>query len=212
MTILNSTRAALYRGVHRFLVAAALLILLGMAAGCGDSGKDGDSALPDAAGASSSPTSSDDADADLDPDDAMLKFAQCMRAHGVDVPDPGPNGGIRVDGEGVSKQQMEAAQAACQKWMDMAAPDDAGHELTEEEKQQFLDMAACMRDRGYDFPDPTFDGGRVTQKMEKGKNDPSAPGPDDPTFRKDMEECSKDAGLDPPGSAGGGPQTDTQQG
>ena len=211
MTIIHSTRAALFRVGHRALVAAALVILLGMAAGCGDSGT-GDSALPDAAGAATSPSSSSSADADLDPDDAMLKFAQCMREHGVDVPDPGPNGGIRVDGKGLSQDQLEAAQAACQKWMDMAAPADGGHDLTEEEKQQFLDMAACMRERGYDFPDPTFDGGRVTQKMGKGKDDPDAPGPDDPTFQKDMEECSKDAGLDPPGSAGGGPQTDTQQG
>jgi len=212
MTIIHSIRAALYRGVHRTLVAAALLILLGMTAACGGSGNGNDSALPDAAGTSTSPSASSSADADLNPQDAMLKFAQCMREHGVDVPDPGPNGGIRVDGNGLSQQQMEAAQAACQKWMDMAEPADGGHELTEEEKQQFLDMAACMRERGYDFPDPTFDGGRVTQKMEKGKNDPSAPGPDDPTFQKDMEECSKDAGLDPPGSTGGGPQTDTQQG
>ena len=53
--------------------------------------------------------------------------------------------------------------------------------MTEEEKQSFLDMAACMRDRGYDFPDPEFDGGRVTQRIEKGEGD--LPGPDDPAFR-----------------------------
>src|SRR4051812_20156665 len=110
MTILNTTRAALFRGVHRFLVAAALVIALGMTAGCGDSDKNGASKLPDATGASASPTStsSDDADADLDPQDAMLKFAQCMGEHGVDVPDPGPNGGIRVDGKGLSQDQMQA--------------------------------------------------------------------------------------------------------
>ena len=98
----------------------------------------------------------------------MLKFAQCMREHGVDMPDPSPSGGIRVNGEGLSEDQMEAAQAACQKWMDMAAPEDGGKALTEEEEQSFLDMAACMRERGYNFPDPEFDGGRVTQRVEKG--------------------------------------------
>ena len=46
-------------------------------------------------------------------------------------------------------------------------PEDGGQRSHEEEKQSFLDMAACMRERGYDFPDPTFDGGRVTQKLEK---------------------------------------------
>ena len=141
----------------------------------------------------------------------MLKFAECMREHGVDMPDPGPGGGIRVNGEGLSEDQMEAAQAACQKWMDMAEPEDGGQEMTEEEKQSFLDMAACMRERGYNFPDPTFDGGGVTQKIEKGKGD-DVPGPDDPAFQNDMEECSAEAGLEPPGSEGDGPSNDEQQG
>ena len=202
MTIIQNSKAAALRVVHRALVAAALIIVLGLSAACGNgSGGDDDSALPDAAGASSASPSGDD-EADLDPEDAMLKFAQCMREHGVDVPDP-TGGGISVNGEGLSQDQMEAAQAACQKWMDMAEPDDGGGELSEEEKQSFLDMAACMRERGYNFPDPTFDGGRVTQKMEQDKDDPDAPGPDDPTFQKDQEECSAAAGLEPPGSAGG---------
>ena len=120
-----------------------------------------------------------------------------MREHGVDMPDPEPGGGVRMNGEGLSEDQMEAAQSACQKWMDMAEPEDGGKEMTEEEKQSFLDMAACMRDRGYNFPDPEFDGGRVTQKIEKGDGD--LPGPDDPAFQEDMEECSAEAGLEPPG-------------
>ena len=113
-----------------------------------------------------------------------------------------------MNGEGLSEDQMEAAQSACQKWMDMAEPEDGGQELTEEEKQSFLDMAACMRERGYDFPDPTFDGGRVTQKVEKGEGD--LPGPDDPAFQKDTEECSAEAGLEPPGDGGPGGSTDEQ--
>ncbi len=186
-----------------------MTLLLGLSAACGTgSGDDDDSALPDAAGASSASPSGDgdDSEADLDPEDAMLKFAQCMREHGVDMPDPEPGGGVRMNGEGLSEDQMEAAQSACQKWMDMAEPEDGGKEMTEEEKQSFLDMAACMRDRGYDFPDPEFDGGRVTQRIEKGEGD--LPGPDDPAFRTDMEECSAEAGLEPPGEGGG--STDEQ--
>ena len=197
--------------LSRLLAAISLTLVLGLsAAACGDdSSKDGDSALPDAAGASSEAPADDD-EPDLDPEDAMLKFAQCMREHGVDMPDPSADGGIRVNGEGMSEDQMEAAQSACQKWMDMAEPEDGGHEMSEEEKQSFLDMAACMRERGYNFPDPTFDGGRVTQKVEKGEGD--LPGPDDPAFQKDMEECSAEAGMEPPGTEGDGPDTDTQEG
>ena len=89
----------------------------------------------------------------------------------------------------------------------MAEPKDGGQEMTEEEKQTFLDMAACMRDRGQNFPDPSFEGGRVTQKVEKGKGD--QPGPDDPGFQTDRKECSAEAGLEPPGDEDGG-STDEQ--
>ena len=192
--------------LRRPFAASALTLLLCLTAvACGDNGDNADgSALPTAAGATSeSPdgTSSGDTDADLDPEDAMLKFAQCMREHGVDMPDPEPGGGVSINGEGLSREQMEAAQSACQKWMDMAEPEDGGHELTEEEKQSFLDMAACMRERGYDFPDPEFDGGRVTQKIEKPAE--GAPGPDDPAFQDDMEECSAEAGMEPPTDSAG---------
>ena len=203
MTTSQHTRTV----VQRILAATAVTLLLGLSAACGNGSGDDDSALPDAAGASSASPSGDD-EADLDPEDAMLKFAECMREHGVDMPDPSPGGGVRMNGEGLSEDQMEAAQAACQKWMDMAEPEDGGKELTEEEKQSFLDMAACMRERGYNFPDPEFDGGRVTQKVEKGEGD--LPGPDDPAFKQDMEECSAEAGLEPPGDDGG--STDEQQG
>lgn len=203
MTTSQHTRTV----VQRILAATAVTLLLGLSAACGNGSGDDDSALPDAAGASSASPSGDD-EADLDPEDAMLKFAECMREHGVDMPDPSPGGGVRMNGEGLSEDQMEAAQAACQKWMDMAEPEDGGKELTEEEKQSFLDMAACMRERGYNFPDPEFDGGRVTQKVEKGEGD--LPGPDDPAFQQDMEECSAEAGLEPPGEGGG--STDEQQG
>jgi hypothetical protein len=195
--------------ITRLLATIAVTLLLGLSTGCGDASDDSGSALPDATGASSEAPTDDSDEPDLDPEDAMLKFAQCMREHGVDMPDPKPGGGVMVNGEGIPEEQMESAQSACQKYMDMAMPDDAGHELSEEEKQSFLDMAACMRARGYNFPDPTFDGGRVTQKIEKGEGD--LPGPEDPSFQQDQEECSAEAGMEPPEDADGG-SFDEQEG
>ena len=209
MTTIQKTGVRNSRTVVRRIVAiAAVTVLLGLSAGCGSDSGDDDDALPDAAGASSSAASGDD-ETELDRDDAMLKFAQCMRENGIDMPDPTPGGGMRISGEGVPKDQMEAAQSACQKWMDMAEPDDAGHEMSEDEKQQFLDMAACMRDRGYNFPDPTFEGGGVTQRIEKPEGD--EPGPEDPAFEQDMEDCHAEAGLEPPDIEGDGPSEDEQQ-
>jgi hypothetical protein len=59
--------------------------------------------------------------------DKMLQFARCMREHGVDMPDPDPNGGIRVEisdsggnGGGITggplnpkDPEFQAAQDAC---------------------------------------------------------------------------------------------------
>jgi hypothetical protein len=198
--------------IRRLLIALALSLLLGLsAAACGDADDDGGSTLPDAAGASSSDDAATDDEPDLDRDDAMLKFAQCMREHGVDMPDPEPGGGVRINGAGIPPEQMEAAQADCQKWMDMAMPEDGGgRELTEEQKQSFLDMAACMRDRGYNFPDPTFEGGRVTQRVQKPEG--GEPGPEDPAFEQDRGECEAEAGMEPPGDGDSGGSLDEQEG
>ena len=54
----------------------------------------------------------------------MVKFAQCMRENGVDVPDPEPGGGIEItqrrvaggDGDATAKK-FEAAQAKCRSFM-----------------------------------------------------------------------------------------------
>ena len=54
----------------------------------------------------------------------MLKFARCMREHGVDMPDPGADGGVRMEiGRDVDPEDEEfrAAQQACRQWF---APGD----------------------------------------------------------------------------------------
>jgi hypothetical protein len=49
----------------------------------------------------------------------LRQFAKCMREHGVKMDDPGPDGGIviaRKKGDGLSDEEFEAAQKACQKF------------------------------------------------------------------------------------------------
>ncbi|HEX8861131.1 MAG TPA: hypothetical protein VGC06_18975 [Actinomycetes bacterium] len=48
-----------------------------------------------------------------------LQFARCMRQHGIDVPDPGADGGIQIRGSGPDDPRFKAAQQACQQY----APD-----------------------------------------------------------------------------------------
>lgn len=60
--------------------------------------------------------------------DALVRFAQCMRSHGVDVPDPqsagGGNAGITLrpgsgtgPGQDINSPQFQAAQSACQHFL-----------------------------------------------------------------------------------------------
>lgn len=51
--------------------------------------------------------------------DSIVKFAQCMRAHGVNVPDPQPGQGgmLQVPDNAGSNAQFQAAQQACQKYL-----------------------------------------------------------------------------------------------
>jgi hypothetical protein len=156
-------------------LAAALLALsaLGLAA-CGED-------TPAAAGS---------AEAKDKARQAEVKFAGCMREHGVDMPDPGAEGGRRVfkvgGDSGISPEEFERASKACEKYRKDIRP-----ELTEAEQQEFKEKALahsrCMREHGIDFPDPTFDaegGASVRIRAGSGRLDP-----EDPEFQAAEKAC-----------------------
>lgn len=132
--------------------------------------------------------------------DSAVKFAQCMREHGVDMPDPkvDANGGMAVTLKGGPKSgnteaDLEQAQKACGKFMEDAG---AGKPLDAAAQAKLQDAmlahARCMREHGIDMPDPEFStsGGRVTSKIRrKAGDDPSQDGPDSPRFRAADKAC-----------------------
>ncbi len=163
-------------------IALAALILIAVA--CGGGGE------TDTAGAASN-----------ERQEALLEFAECMRKHGVDMPDPeidddgviqiGPNTGADVDPE-----TMKEADEACRDLLpEMEEP-------TEEEKIEmqdaFVEFTECMREHGIDMPDPTEDG-RVVVGGDDETGVSAAVDFDDPDFQKAQEECSDLL----PGMAGG---------
>lgn len=133
-------------------------------------------------------------------DDALLKYADCMRDHGVQMDDPEPGGGISIDAEGLSPEEVQAAEEDCADLREQALGEPEGGGISEEQKQRILDQVACMRERGYDVPDPTFDGGMATNGDNSGSN--TGPAPDDPNFQRDAAECAEEAGLEPPSTSG----------
>jgi hypothetical protein len=137
--------------------------------------------------------------------DAALEYAQCMRDHGVDMPDPefDEDGGVSIrararPGSGDQDREMAAAEQECHPILDEVAPDaERDPERQAEMQDQMLAVAECMRERGYDMPDPEFDGeGRVRMRMGEGPN------PEDEDFEDDMEECQEEAGMEFPGGGG----------
>lgn len=140
-------------------------------------------------------------------EDAMLEYVDCMREHGIDMPDPQFGEGGRVVMEGprgneASRDEMEAANEACQPILEDAAPDlDLSPEEVAELQDKVVAMAECMRQRGYDFPDPVVgeDGGITIALGEEGQGGGVGPAPGDEQFEQDQQECSEEAGMTGPG-------------
>ncbi len=131
----------------------AVLVSVGLlAAGCGGGvagagGGDGSAAATETGGDTTRP------------EESMLAFAQCMREHGVDMPDPQfKEGGagfmaVEIDPE---DEDFQAAEQACKHLMAGAVAEarDIDPERMKEMEQRMLAFAQCMREHGVDFPDP----------------------------------------------------------
>lgn len=87
---------------------------------------------------------------------AGIRFADCMRAHGVtNFPDPqGGGGGFQIpDGLNPRSPAFQSAQKACFKLLPGGGPLH-GH-ASEQQKLQMLHLSQCMRKHGVSgFPDP----------------------------------------------------------
>jgi hypothetical protein len=138
-------------------------------------------------------------------EDAAVKFAQCMREQGIDMPDP-EGGRIELHAGGPggpSPEKVEAAQEKCQPVLEEAGgPPELSEEDRAEFEKQALAFARCMRRQGIDMPDPEFEGGgRMLQRMRepRGGGGRTSRGPDDPLFREAEEKCREFAPERPGG-------------
>ncbi|TMR91587.1 hypothetical protein [Nonomuraea basaltis] len=135
------------------LAPAALLLVLGLAA-CGGTAATDDGVVS-ASGASGPATTKPAASpsATMDPQEAALKFAQCMREHGIDMPDPSGDGGIEMKiPQGTSQDKVEKAHKACEPIMKSVVRD--AEPPSEEDYDRMVKFAQCMRQQGIDMPDP----------------------------------------------------------
>jgi hypothetical protein len=191
------------RTPSRRLVFATLAVaaLLGSATACGSSGDDdagnGDVASLDDGSSDASDTTTAGTTAPEDLEDAMLAFTECMRDHGIDMPDPQVTGeggiAIAVEGE-MDDEKFQEAQTACEPLMENARGDiEVDPEQLAEMQAEMLEFAECMREHGIDMPDPVFsDDGRVTQQGPPPGDDGSEFDGDE--FNTAADECGRGEG------------------
>jgi hypothetical protein len=211
------------------LAAAVLVLVTGPLAACGadDGSGNGVASLGEPSAASDAGSGGDgggdggrgDEADQAEFQDAMLEYAQCMRDHGIDMPDPtfddgrvtiqgkGPGAGS-TGGAGGEEDAFAAADEACHSIIEDVAPEiSLSPEEQAELQDKMLAMAECMRAKGHDMPDPQVsDKGAVQVHVGDG-GDGGGPDLDDPGFQEDMQACSAEAGLDAPvraGRSGGG--------
>jgi hypothetical protein len=117
----------------------------------------------------------------------MLKFAQCMRSHGViDFPGPSSNGTIVVSATVSQSPPYAAADETCRKLLPNGGIPTAAQRA--QSLAQLLKVSVCMRAHGIsDFPDPTSNGIRIPIR-------PGMPGdldPNNPRFQAAEKACQR---------------------
>ncbi len=117
----------------------------------------------------------------------MLKFAHCMRSHGVgDFPEPSSNGTITVGGTLSQSPQFQAADQTCHKLLPNGGVPTAAQRA--QGLDQLLKVSVCMRAHGIsDFPDPTANG--IEIPIRKGM--PTDLDPNNPGFQSAEKACQR---------------------
>lgn len=179
----------------RLFTTLAFVLALGLA-GCAQDGG-GVATLQD-----DSPDSySSEDDVPEDPDEAIAKFKECLEDHGVDPDDMG----MRIEGPGrgrqfteefsdedrpkppsaAEQQKFDEAMDECEKYIptvELSPEEDA------ERRESAVAYAQCMRDKGFDIPDPKVEGGGMSMLLDES----SGIDPNDPAYQEANEECMEE--------------------
>lgn len=171
-------------------VLLPVVALLAAACGSGASNSGGVASL------SGDPSSTTTTVSQQSQEQAALAFAKCMRDHGVDIPDPtvDANGNVQLfsrpqsngttnstTGTTIDRQTRQAAFSACSSYLQGFTQG-----FTQQDQTQIQDtlvkFAQCMRQNGYNMPDPNFSqGAGGGLRTEINRNDPA--------FQKALTAC-----------------------
>lgn len=119
-----------------------------------------------------------------------LKFAQCLRSHGVpDFPDPSSDGQLTIPPDDRNTPAFARASKACQTLM----PGAGGAEQTSDmSRAQALKLAKCIRAHGFpSFPDPDASGAIPPNSVDVNS----------PKFKSALHACQPNGATRPPGAS-----------
>ena len=168
------------------LVAVVALVL----AACGGGSDEGVASLETATTAAPD----DAADIEVDNEEALTRFAQCMRENDIDIDDPtvDADGNLTFGGssqedniEEFDQDALQAAFDACEEHLVGVAMGFTSEDLSEFE-DTLLEFTQCMRDRGFDMDDPDLSSGPGGVIDMFGELDPT-----DPDVVEAAEECQE---------------------
>jgi hypothetical protein len=150
--------------VLRLLAAASAAAVIVLSVGCG-----GDDAPEVARLPTTTPPATTSAGDASGEDVPGIRYARCLREHGVDVRDPGPDGNVVIERPDTPRAVVERAQRACQQLL------PAGHQLEPEERDRTLaamtKFTRCMRAEEIPMADPfTGPAGGVGFRVPSGVN------------------------------------------
>lgn len=149
----------------RLLPGVPLLVLALAACGQGNAADDG---IASAGKGTATPSASSSV-SEADRQAAQVKFAQCMREHGVDMPDPGADGKVLLrQKKGDDPGKMKKATEACEPLMKDVIGDRAQQPMDPKQRDQMVKFARCMREHGVDMPDPGPQG-EIKMKVRGGE-------------------------------------------
>jgi hypothetical protein len=174
------------------VVLSAVAVVTAIAACSGGPTPSGVATLDDPLASGASPSSV----APVDPDEALLAYAGCMRENGIPMIDPrlvqgddGASGGVGFALEAgvveIDKGTFREADSTCRRHLANVVH-DAGPGLSAEDEERLLAFARCMRDHGVNVPDPAPPGTVIDEEAGSG----ARPDPDDPDVAAARVACN----------------------
>jgi hypothetical protein len=178
-----------------------------LAAGCGSA--DADSGVASLEDESQAEQAEEAAVGAASQEEAVMAFTVCLRDEGLDVDDPvvDDQGNLRPprlrDIERFDREVADAAFEACNVYLEDVTFGLDSEDRTERE-DELLAFASCVRENGYDMPDPDFS---TAPTPGQGGGGPfGGLDREDPAFQTALAACSDIFGAVAPipGTGGGG--------